>query len=227
MSQADAMAELAQLDEELATLPMTFQPTINTDFSQVKIETVPGSTLAQTTAVTRKVADMLSADTDVVEAAFADIEPTSADIFLTLKKDRPISSVEWERKVAPKFQSVADARVNFQSQSGGGFGRDIIMMFGSDDPELLDDTANQLVMRARRLSLRARARQGARGDAYRRAQPGRRGRRSRRLRDRAADEIAVAVRSGRSSQCRRGFRARSARFAPGRRQRSDTDATRP
>ncbi|MEC7934185.1 MAG: efflux RND transporter permease subunit, partial [Pseudomonadota bacterium] len=61
------------------------------------------------------------------------------------KKDRPISSVEWERKVAPKFQSIADARVNFQSQSGGGFGRDIIMMFGSDDPELLDDTANQLV----------------------------------------------------------------------------------
>ena len=52
-----------------ATLPMTFQPVINTDFSQVKIETVPGSTLEQTTAITRKVADMLAADTDVVEAA--------------------------------------------------------------------------------------------------------------------------------------------------------------
>ncbi|WP_420144430.1 efflux RND transporter permease subunit [Sphingobium sp.] len=128
-----------------ATLPMTFQPTTNTDFSQVKIETVPGSTLAQTTAITRKVADMLSADTDMVEAAFADIEPTGADIFLTLKKDRPISSVDWERKVAPKFQTVADARVNFQSQSGGGFGRDIVMMFGSDDPVLLDQTANRLV----------------------------------------------------------------------------------
>lgn len=128
-----------------ATLPMTFQPTTNTDFSQVKIETVPGSTLAQTTAITRKVADMLAADSDVVEAAFADIEPTSADIFLTLKKDRPISSVDWERKIAPKFQTVADARVNFQSQSGGGFGRDIIMMFGSDDPVKLDEVANKLV----------------------------------------------------------------------------------
>ncbi|WP_311269384.1 efflux RND transporter permease subunit [Sphingobium sp. WCS2017Hpa-17] len=128
-----------------ATLPMTFQPTTNTDFSQVKIETVPGSTLAQTTAITRKVANMLSADKDMVDAAFADIEPTSADIFLTLKKDRPISSVDWERKVAPQFQTVADARVNFQSQSGGGFGRDIIMMFGSDDPALLEKTANQLV----------------------------------------------------------------------------------
>nr|MBA4771107.1 efflux RND transporter permease subunit [Sphingobium sp.] len=111
----------------------------------VKIETVPGSTLAQTTAVTRKVADLLAADTDTVDAAFADINPTSADIFLTLKKDRPLSSVEWERKVAPKFQTIADARVNFQSQSGGGFGRDVIMMFGSDDPALLERTANQLV----------------------------------------------------------------------------------
>ncbi|MEJ7926046.1 efflux RND transporter permease subunit [Sphingobium sp. AN641] len=128
-----------------STLPMTFNPTTNTDFSQVKIETVPGSTLAQTTAITRRVADMLAADKDVVEAAFADIEPTSADIFLTLKKDRPISSVDWERQVAPKFQTVADARVNFQSQSGGGFGRDVIIMLGSDDAALLEHTANKLV----------------------------------------------------------------------------------
>lgn len=128
-----------------ATLPMTFQPTTNTDFSQVKIETVPGSTLAQTTAITRKVADLLAADTQTVDAAFADITPTGADIFLTLKKDRPLSSVEWERKIAPQFQTIADARVNFQSQSGGGFGRDVIMMFGSDDPVLLERTSNQLV----------------------------------------------------------------------------------
>src|SRR3546814_11001597 len=65
--------------------------------------------------------------------------------FLTLKKDRPISSVQWERKIAPQFQQVADARVNFQSQSGGGFGRDIIIMFGSDEPAKLEQTANKLV----------------------------------------------------------------------------------
>jgi len=127
------------------TLPMSFQPTIDTDFSQVKVETVPGSTLQQTTAITRKVADMLAADKDMVEAVFADIQTTGADIYLTLRKDRPISSVEWERKIAPKFQQVADARVNFQSQSGGGFGRDIIIMFGSDDPVKLEQTANKLV----------------------------------------------------------------------------------
>src|SRR3546814_19701743 len=88
---------------------------------------------------------MLAADKDMVEASFADIQTTGADIFLTLKKDRPISAVQWERKIAPQFQQVADARVNFQSQSGGGFGRDIIIMFGSDDPAKLEQTANKLV----------------------------------------------------------------------------------
>src|SRR3546814_20472191 len=47
--------------------------------------------------------------------------------------------------MAPKLQDIADARVNFQSQSGGGFGRDITIMLGRDDPELLEKTAHQLV----------------------------------------------------------------------------------
>jgi multidrug efflux pump subunit AcrB len=129
-----------------ATLPMTFQPTINVDFSQVQLEMVPGTTLDQTRRTTEQVQNMLAADTKVVDAAFADIEqPGKATLYLTLKKDRGISSVDWERKVAPKFQEIADARVNFQSQSGGGFGRDIIIMFGSDNPELLERTANTLV----------------------------------------------------------------------------------
>ncbi|WP_324751038.1 efflux RND transporter permease subunit [Sphingomonas sp. LY54] len=127
-----------------ATLPMTFQPTMNTDYSQVKIEMVPGTTVEQTRHTTEKVARILSEDTAVVNDAFADINPTEATIYLTLKKDRPVSSVEWERTTAPKFEQIADARVNFQSQSGGGFGRDIIIMFGSDDPVLLEKTANQL-----------------------------------------------------------------------------------
>ena len=127
------------------TLPVTFNPTTDTDFSQVKVETTPGTTLGQTTAITQRVSDMLAADKDVVEAAFADIEPTSATIYLTLKKTRPLSSVEWERSVAPTFQTVADARVNFLSQSGGGFGRDIIIMLGSDNAERLESTASRLV----------------------------------------------------------------------------------
>jgi multidrug efflux pump subunit AcrB len=128
-----------------ATLPMTFQPTIDQEYSQVQIEMVPGSTLEQTRRVTQQVSDVLTADKAQVDAAFADVNPTGATIYLTLRKDRPISSVDWERQIAPKFQQIADARVNFQSQSGGGFGRDIIIMLGSDDPVRLEGTANQLV----------------------------------------------------------------------------------
>ncbi|MFD1612817.1 efflux RND transporter permease subunit [Sphingomonas tabacisoli] len=128
-----------------ATLPMTFQPTTDQDYSQVQIEMVPGSTLEQTRRVTLQVARILAADKDEVDAAFADIKPTEAQIYMTLKKTRPISSVDWERKTAVKFQNIADARVNFQSQSGGGFGRDIIIMLGSDDPVKLEATANKLV----------------------------------------------------------------------------------
>ncbi|MBS0502216.1 MAG: efflux RND transporter permease subunit [Proteobacteria bacterium] len=135
-----------------ATLPMTFQPTIDQDYSQVQIEMVPGSTLEQTRRVTKQVADMLTADKGEVDAAFADINPTQSTIYLTLRKDRRISSVAWEREVAPKFQNVADARVNFQSQSGGGFGRDIIIMLGSDDPKLLETTSNKLVNEMQGLS---------------------------------------------------------------------------
>ncbi|NNM78118.1 efflux RND transporter permease subunit [Sphingomonas sp. ID1715] len=135
-----------------ATLPMTFQPTIDQDYSQVQIEMVPGSTLEQTKRVTLQVASMLAADTAQVDAAFGDINPTQANIYLTLRKDRPISSVDWERKTAAKFQQIADARVNFQSQSGGGFGRDIIIMLGSDDPPKLEATANKLVSEMNTLS---------------------------------------------------------------------------
>ncbi|MPT49169.1 MAG: efflux RND transporter permease subunit [Sphingobium sp.] len=129
-----------------ATLPFTFQPTINTDYSQVKIELVPGTTLEQARKVTQRVSDLLTQDKDVVDTAFSNIQPTEADIFLTLKKDRSMSSVEWERSVAPRLAKVADARVNFQSQAGGGgSGRDITIMLGGDDPELLTQTANKLV----------------------------------------------------------------------------------
>src|SRR3546814_613512 len=126
------------------TLPFQFQPTIDTDYSQVNVEMVPGSTLEQTGAVTQHVADVLS-QSSIVDSAFSDIEPTKATIYLTLKKGHEQSSVDWEREMAPKLQDIADARVNFQSQSGGGFGRDITIMLGSDDPELLEKTAHQLV----------------------------------------------------------------------------------
>ena len=131
-----------------STLPFTFQPTLNTDYSQVKVELVPGTTLDQARRVTQRVVDVLMEDKDVVDTAFSDVDPTSAEIYLTLRKDRTIESVEWERQTAPKLAQIADARVSFQSQSGGGgpsSGRDLTIMLGGDQPEVLEAAADTLV----------------------------------------------------------------------------------
>ncbi|QAY76163.1 efflux RND transporter permease subunit [Sphingosinicella sp. BN140058] len=126
------------------SLPTEFQPTTNSDFSQVRIEMVPGSTVQQTQAVTERVAAMLRRQPEV-EKAFSDINPTAGTIYLTLRKEREKSSVEFERSMAPHLNEIADARVTFASQSGGGSGRDLTIALGGDDPAVLTETANKII----------------------------------------------------------------------------------
>jgi len=127
-----------------ATLPMQFQPTTDTDFSQVKIELPPGSTLAQTERVADRVAGILNEQQEV-EAAFSDINVGEANVFLTLGEDRVRSSVEFERALQPQLAALPDARVSFQSQSGGFSGRDITLVIGGDDPQALEQQALKIV----------------------------------------------------------------------------------
>ncbi len=123
-----------------------FQPTINVDSSQINIRMVPGTTLAETRAVSAKVASLIDASPSV-ERAFQSIDVGSAQIFITLKKERPQTSIVWEREMAPKLLNIADAQVSFQSQNGGGFsGRDITIILGGDDPVALKDAADKLLI---------------------------------------------------------------------------------
>src|SRR6185436_6196637 len=68
-------------------LPMTFQPTTNTDYSQVRREMTPGTTLEQPQAVAQEVSQLLRKQPEV-DAAFPDLNVADANIFITLKKDR-------------------------------------------------------------------------------------------------------------------------------------------
>jgi multidrug efflux pump subunit AcrB len=131
------------------TLPQTFQPTVNTDYSQIRIEMVPGSTLRQTEAVADQVSALLNAS-PIVDKAFNDVNVGNANLYLTLKKDRPMTSVEFERSMAGKLREIADARVTFQSQSGG-LGRDVTIMLAGSDPEVVTKTAETLVEQMRGL----------------------------------------------------------------------------
>ncbi|MGE5562518.1 MAG: efflux RND transporter permease subunit [Bacillota bacterium] len=130
----------------IATLPMTFQPAINADTSTVQVSLPPGATLEQSEAVIDRVANIVRRD-PAVESAFERINVGSGSVELKLKKHRKVTSIEFERALAPALANIPDARVNFESQNGGGPGgssRDIMLFLGGDDPVKLDAAANKI-----------------------------------------------------------------------------------
>ena len=118
-------------------------PETDFDYSSVNIETVPGSTLAQTHKIVEDVQTMLG-EAPEVDKAFADIDPTKASIYLTLRKDRQQSSIDFEKQWAEKFAQIPDAHVSFRSQNGGFSGRDMTISLGGSDPEKLLATASAI-----------------------------------------------------------------------------------
>jgi multidrug efflux pump subunit AcrB len=134
----------------LMILPQQFQPTINSDYSQIRYELPPGSTLAQSEHISNQINAILSKDKNVANA-FYEVNVNDGGVYITLKKKREVTSVEWERSLQPQMAAIPDARVTFQSQSGGFSGRDITMVIGSDDPVALEKHARLIVSQMEKL----------------------------------------------------------------------------
>ena len=129
------------------SIPMSFQPPLNLDFSRVRIGMPPGTTLEQTAEVADRAAAIIEKN-PAVDRVFQRIFVGSGFINIVLKKDREVTSTEFERALTPQTSAIPDAQVNFMSQSGGGpgsGGRDITLYLGGDNPELLLATANKVV----------------------------------------------------------------------------------
>ena len=127
------------------TIPMTFQPSQDSDFSTVTIQMAPGTTLPQTQAVVTQVEQLLRKQ-PIVEEVYSRAFVGNGRVTARLREDRKQKSFEFERTLAPQLSQIADARVNFRSQFGfGDNNRDFSLTLGSDDPALLSKTANQLV----------------------------------------------------------------------------------
>ncbi|MES2491799.1 MAG: efflux RND transporter permease subunit [Pseudomonadota bacterium] len=142
-----AAAALAMTVGMFMVLPGQFFPDANQDFSQVRIEMVPGTTLAQTEAVSADVARILRARPEV-ESVLERVQEGNARSFVILRKDRALSSIEFERAMTGVLQRIPDARVTFQSVNAGGpggSGRPISIMLAGSDPEALEDAATRLV----------------------------------------------------------------------------------
>jgi len=129
-----------------AQIPGQFQPTIDDENSRVEIEMVPGTTLAETKRIVNTVAERLRSEPEVERLLERIRQGDSSSIFVKLRDDRKRSSIDFERELAPELAKIPDARVRFQSQSGGfGSGRDMTVMLAGSDPEMLDQTATRLV----------------------------------------------------------------------------------
>jgi multidrug efflux pump subunit AcrB len=128
------------------TLSMSFFPPQNDDYSRVNVTLPPGSTLKQTEAATDRVAAFVSKDSNV-ERVFERVNVGTGRVNIVLKKDRKLTSTEFERSLSPALSAMPDARVSFQSQNGGGPDadqRDIMLYLGGDDPVQLTTVANQI-----------------------------------------------------------------------------------
>lgn len=130
----------------LIVLPKQFFPDGDTDFSRIRIEMVPGTTLERTREISSEAAAIIEKQPEV-ETALQSVREGGASIFITLKKDRARTSQEFEEDLTPLLTKIADARVTFQANGpgGGGSGRDVSVMLSGSDPKKLDETAAILV----------------------------------------------------------------------------------
>lgn len=133
-------------------LPKQFFPDGNTDFSRVRIEMVPGTTLERTREIANQAAAIIEKQPEV-ETALQSVREGSASMFITLKKERARTSQQFEEDLTPQLTKIADARVTFQANGpgGGGSGRDVSVMLSGSDPKKLDQTAATLVEQMKNL----------------------------------------------------------------------------
>ena len=132
----------------LIVLPKQFFPDGNTDFSRVRIEMVPGTTLERTREIANEAAAIIEKQPEV-KTALQSVREGSASMFITLHEDRARTSQQFEEDLTPLLTKIADARVTFQANGpgggGGGSGRDVSVMLSGSDPKMLDRTAATLV----------------------------------------------------------------------------------
>jgi multidrug efflux pump subunit AcrB len=128
------------------TLSQSFFPPQNDDYSRVNITMPPGSTLKQTEAATDRVAALVSKDPSV-ERVFERVQVGTGRVNIVLKKDRKVTSTQFERALSPTLSAFPDARASFQSQnqnSPDNDARDVMLYLGGDDPVQLTAVANRI-----------------------------------------------------------------------------------
>lgn len=126
-------------------IPTEFIPQIDDGNAQLNIEMPPGSRLEDTKRVSAQARDIMLKQPEIVRVV-EDINIGDAHHYVTItpKNQRKISLQEWREKAMKELSKIPDARINFQSQSGG-FGRDWNLVLAGADSDLLEKTAHKII----------------------------------------------------------------------------------
>lgn len=139
-------------------VPFEFQPPRDTGHSSVSIELAPGVRLEDVKRVSTAATALLRARPEVaavLETIGGDQEVRFANLQVTLvpRANRAMSTIAFERDMAPTLRALPDARVNFNSQTGGFGGYDVNVVLVGDDPVKLHDAATSLIAGMKRLPI--------------------------------------------------------------------------
>ncbi|MDJ0696197.1 efflux RND transporter permease subunit [Mastigocoleus sp. MO_188.B34] len=113
--------------------------------STVNIELPPGSTLQDTNKTVKQATDFLR-QSPIVENVLATEEINSATLTVNLvpRTERDISQGEFEQQIRPLFEQIPGARISFSSTGSVGGRRDVTLVLQSENPEALNQVAQNL-----------------------------------------------------------------------------------
>ena len=121
----------------------------DTGLSTIQVELPPGSQLSDAEKITRKI-DQLLENSPAVDSVLAtvgkDNQVNSAEIFVNLlpKEQRELTQLQFQEQMRNAFAQIPGARISFLSQSSRGGNKDVSLVFKSDNPEVLTQTASNL-----------------------------------------------------------------------------------
>ena len=125
----------------------------DTGVSTVQVELPPGSQLEDTQAVIKQLDESLRQQPAVgsilSQVGTEEINTGSLSVNLVPKNERELSQQEFQDRMRSLFSEIPGARISFQSRGAGGSDKDVSLILRSNNPQLLEETANNLEKQVR------------------------------------------------------------------------------
>lgn len=125
----------------------------DTGVSTIQVELPPGSQLEDTEAVVKQLDKTIRQQPAVAsilsQVGTEDINAGLLSVNLVPKNERELSQQEFQDRMRKVFEQIPGARISFQSRGAGGSDKDVSLILRSNNPQLLEETANNLEKQVR------------------------------------------------------------------------------